>query len=389
MKATLRLAVPLFAALAIAACNGGAGNMPTAGVSPVGSAPQSKIGQDYRQMCPDMGPHFGQCMVLWQKNAISPAVNGWAPLDFQTRYKLPISKGTGQVVAIVDAFDNPNVASDLAVYRSNFGLGTANFFKYNQTGQQSNYPPGNTGWGVEIDLDVQMVSAVCPKCTIYLIEATSNSTSDLETAEREAVTLGAHVVSNSWGCPGSNDCDDPSAFSAPHTVYLASAGDGGYGTQAPAALANVVSVGGTQFLKPSGVITETTWHSSGSGCATGITKPSWQHDSGCSSRTMNDVSAIAQSVAIYDTYGNSGWGEVAGTSVSSPMVGGIFGLAGNANTLTAGKKFWTLSKKKRKRSLWDITTGNDGSCGGSYLCTAMKGYDGPTGWGSPKGIGAF
>ena len=109
----------------------------------------------------------------------------------------------------MDAYDNPNVAKDLAKYRSHFGLPKAKFYKYNQDGQQSNYPKGDAGWGVEIDLDVDMVSASCPNCTIYLVEANSNDTSDTETAETEAVKLGAHITSNSFECYGSLDCGDP------------------------------------------------------------------------------------------------------------------------------------------------------------------------------------
>ncbi len=234
-----------------------------------------------------------------------------------------------------------------------------------------------------------MVSASCPLCTIYLVEANSNNTNDLETAEAQAVTLGAHIVSNSWGCPGSVNCVDSSYFDKSGVVFLASAGDGGYGAQAPAALASVVSVGGTQMALSGSTYTETVWRGTGSGCATGITKPSWQHDSGCSSRTMNDVSAVAFMVSEYDSYGYSGWFTVGGTSVSSPLIGGVFGLAANAKTLDAGKKFWSLKKKVRKKALWDITSGSNGTCGGSYLCTGGTGYDGPTGWGTPKGIKAF
>jgi len=147
--------------------------------------------------------------LIESKSGISPAVAGWAPSDFQNRYNLPSStKGSGQIVAIVDAYDNHNVASDLMAYRSEFGLGTVNFSKYNQEGQQSNYPSGSVGWGLEIDLDVEMVSATCPLCTIYLIEANSADSSDLEAAEVEAVKLSAHIVSNSWICYGSLNCVD-------------------------------------------------------------------------------------------------------------------------------------------------------------------------------------
>ncbi|HVN68230.1 MAG TPA: peptidase S8 [Candidatus Binatia bacterium] len=390
MNGRIKLLAPLVATLAIAACNaGGVSNVPAA----PGLTQQNPQRQAHapRRVCPDLGPGYARCDALMiNENAMRPDVAGWGPTDFQTRYNLPSStKGSGQVVAIVDAYDNPNAASDLAAYRSNFGLGTANFTKYNQNGQTSGFPSGNKNWGLEEDLDIEMVSAVCPNCTIYLVEANGADTADLETAEAEAVTLGAHIVSNSWGCTGSNACVNTSYFDKANTVYLASAGDGSYGTQAPAALASVVSVGGTTLAKAGSTYSESTWHGTGSGCATGVSKPSWQHDTGCTYRTMNDVSAVAYGVAEYDSYGYGGWFTVGGTSVSSPMLGGVFGLAGNASSLDAGKKFWGLKKKKYKKELHDITTGNNGSCSPSYLCTAGKGYDGPTGWGTPNGIGAF
>jgi subtilase family serine protease len=390
----IKLVAPLVAALAVAACSAGGGSpsMPgtTGQFSPqMRSMPATHAHPFGRRACAAR-VNQPQCEVLIENaGPLSPDVAGWAPIDFQTRYKLPsATKGKGQVVAIVDAFDNPNVAADLAVYRSNFGLGKAKFFKYNQLGQQKNYPSGSTGWGVEIDLDVEMVSAVCPNCTIDLIEANTSNSSDLDTAEVEAVTLGAHIVSNSFICYGSIACDDPTKFDTPGVMYLAASGDAGYNQNgAPEALASVVSVGGTVLSKSGNNYNETIWPDAGSGCAVGVTKPSWQKDKGCTSRTDADVSAVASGVAEYDTYGNGGWFTVGGTSVASPMIGGVYGLAGNASSMTAGKQIWTATKKKSKFN--DITTGSNGSCGGSYLCTGGKGYDGPSGWGTPKGLGAF
>ncbi len=403
MNGYLKLAAPLVAAVAVAACSsGGSSGVPGASGSvaragaPLRSVPEWQARGLARPACP-MVTGKPTCLALIQsKSGISPAVAGWAPADFQARYKLPSStKGSGQIVAIVDAYDNPNVANDLATYRSNFGLGTANFTKYNQTGQTSNYPQGNTGWGVEVDLDVQMVSAVCPKCTIYLIEANSSNSSDLDAAEAEAVTLGAHIVSNSFICYQSNSCDDVSDFDKPGVVYIAGSGDAGYNENGnPESFASVVSVGGTVLQKNGSNYSETAWNGAGGGCSNngsgvGVTKPSWQHDASCAYRTDSDVSAIAWQVAEYDSYGYGGWFTVGGTSVATPVTAGVFALASNASSQTAAKKFWSLKKKKRKKELHDIVSGSDGSCGGSYLCTALAGYDGPTGWGTPNGIKAY
>src|SRR5207248_9545163 len=113
--------------------------------------------------------------------------------------------GTGKTVAIVDAFDDPNAESDLAVYRSQYGLsacttGNGCFKKVDQTGGTT-YPAADAGWSEEISLDLDMVSAICPKCNILLVEADTNFQTDLGTAVREAATLGANAISNSYGGP--------------------------------------------------------------------------------------------------------------------------------------------------------------------------------------------
>ena len=405
MNGPIKLAVPLLAALAIAACSsGGSSSMPgvtgagggltTQSIRPLNHIPEWQAKGLAKPACPQVIGRPTCLALIDTKPQAGPNVAGLAPADFQARYNLPSSsQGAGQVVAIVIWGDDANAVSDLATYRSNFGLGTANLTKYNSSGQQSNYPPNCSNYGtcVEIMLDVEMVSASCPKCTIYLIEA-QNSISDLEKAEAEAVTLGAHIVSNSWICYNDAQCGDPNFanyFSTPGVVYLAASGDDGYNQNgAPEALANVVSIGGTVISKSGSTYSETVWRDAGSGCASGVAKPSWQHDSSCSSRTDSDISAVAQFVAEYDSI-DGGWFTVSGTSVASPLTAGIFGLAGNASSQTAAKSFWTLKKKKYKKELHDINTGSNGTCGGSYLCTGVKGYDGPSGWGTPNGVKAF
>jgi subtilase family serine protease len=333
------------------------------------------------------------------RNGGSGPSTGFTPAQLQAAYNLPSStKGAGQIVAIVDAYDNPNVTSDLAQYRSTFGLPAANFTKYNQEGQTKNYPEGNPDWGLEIDLDVQMVSASCPNCIIYLLEANSNSISDLEAAEVEAVTLGAHIVSNSYDGTGASQ----SYYDTPGVTYLASAGDLGYGIEDPADFETVAAIGGTTLTEGGHGKrgwTETVWDGSGAGCSE-QTKPPWQHDPGCSFRTANDVSAVADpntGVAVYDTFAydhrTNGWLVVGGTSVSSPLLAGVFGLAGNATSQDGGRNFWRLKERARDEYLFEVTSGSDGYCSPTYLCTAgtheYKNYSGPAGWGTPNGIGAF
>ncbi len=400
MNATVKLGGAL-AALLLAGCNaGGSSDMPTT------AAGGQLAPTQFRTLVPDWQakdlaePACPQvvgkptCLALVESTGgISPDVAGWQPVDFQTRYHLPSStNGSGQIVAIVDAFDNPVVASDLAAYRTEFNLGKATFHKYNQYGQQKHYPVSNRNWGIEIDLDVEMVSAVCPKCTIDLVEAKSSSSRDLETAEAEAVKLGAHIVSNSWICYNSPCGTSESYFDAPGVLYLAASGDRGWNNNGPPMwFPSVVSVGGTVLSKSGSAYSETVWNGTGSGCSMAQTKPSWQHDPACNGRTDNDTAAVAWQVAEYDAFGYGGWFTIGGTSVASPIIAGIYGLAGDASTQNAAKKLWKLKRRQYNQWLNDITTGKNGECNGSeaYLCRGERGYDGPTGWGTPNGIRAY
>ena len=396
MKIFLKLISPLIVPFVFAGCgaNVGAPNVP-GGAGQVRHAEQAlSLAQGSRgTTAPACGrTRVGevQCDALI-RTGMPLVVSGLSPANIEAAYNLPSStRGSGQIVAVVDAYDNPNAASDLATYRSYFGLPAANFAKYNQKGKRANYPSGNTGWGVEIDLDVEMVSASCPLCTIYLVEAKSNGWSDIQTAEAEAVKLGASIISNSFSGTGGSQ----SYFDSQHVTYLASTGDYGYGISDPADFPRVVAVGGTTLTQGGHGRrwTESVWSGTGAGCSA-IAKPKWQHDPGCKFRTGNDVSAVADpytGVAEFDTYGQRGWFETGGTSVSSPLMAGVFALAGNSKEQDGGKTFWNKSHQKH---LYPVLTGNDGDCGGSYLCTAgtkqYGTYSGPGGWGTPSGTGAF
>ncbi len=185
--------------------------------------------------------------------------------------------------------------------------------------------------------------------------------------------LSAHIVSNGWICYGSVKCVASSDFDTPGVVYLAASGSDGYNEiGAPAAFTSVVSVGGTTLTKSGSIYRETAWGESGAGCAAGITKPSWQHDPDCSSRTVADISAVATDVATYDSYGYGGWVVTRGTVAATALNAGVFGLAGNASSVNAPASFWTMSKKKRNKELHYISSGSDGSCGGEYLCQADR-----------------
>ncbi|GAA1950240.1 putative Ig domain-containing protein [Kitasatospora viridis] len=344
----------------------------------------------------DLHPHaLGQ-------NGLAPnaAPSGFGPSDLTSAYNLP-SGGSGQTVAIVDAQDDPNAESDLAAYRSQYGLPactTANgcFRKIDENGG-SNYPTPDTGWAGEISLDVDMVSAVCPNCHILLVEAASANMSDLGAAVNQAVAQGAKFVSNSYG--GSEDSTTPSAdaqyFNHPGVAITASAGDSNYGAEFPATSQYVTAVGGTSLTRDSSARgwSESVWNTSasegtGSGCSAYIAKPSFQHDTGCQNRMETDVSAVADpatGVAVYQTYGGSGWAVYGGTSAASPIIASVWALAGAPNAGDQANAY----PYAHTSSFNDVTSGNNGSCSPSYFCTAGPGYDGPTGWGTPNGTSGF
>jgi subtilase family serine protease len=363
-----------------------------------------------QQVCAAAPAGFASCKALritsgtgvTSNAAITPLAaspGGLNPADLISAYKLPSTGGSGQTIAIVDAYDDPNAESDLAVYRAQFGLPactTANgcFRKVNQNGGTT-YPAANVGWAEEISLDLDMASAICPSCKILLVEATSASFLNLGTAVNRAVTMGANVISNSYGgSESSGETAYASYYNHPGTIITVSSGDNGYGVEVPAAYNTVVAVGGTTLTRATGTTrgwTETAWSGAGSGCSRYISKPSWQHDTGCARRTVADVSAVANpstGVSVYDTYGGvGGWLVFGGTSVSAPIIAAVYALAGNARSINAASSLYSAASG----SLFDVTSGSNGSCSSSrhYLCTAGTGYDGPTGLGTPNGVTAF
>ncbi|MFF3152895.1 peptidase S8 [Streptomyces sp. NPDC057910] len=361
-----------------------------------------------KQLCASRAAGTMHCLALERTDVkqhrgitADAAPSGFGPADLQKAYNLPADGGSGQTVAIVDAQDDPNAEQDLGTYRSQYGLPactTANgcFQKVDQDGG-SNYPTADAGWAGEISLDVDMVSAVCPQCHILLVEAKSANMDDLGAAVNRAVTMGAKFVSNSYG--GSEDASDTTAdsqyFNHPGVAITVSSGDSGYGVEFPAASQYVTAVGGTSLKQDSSTRgwSESVWGSSaggegaGSGCSAYDPKPSWQKDTGCAKRAVADVSAVADpatGLAVYDSYQANGWNVYGGTSASSPIIAGVYALAG----APAGGSTPSSFPYAHTGSLNDVTSGANGSCS-DYLCKAGAGYDGPTGLGTPNGTAAF
>jgi hypothetical protein len=340
---------------------------------------------------------------------------GLGPTQIQSAYKLSGLSAAGSTVAVVDAYNDPKAASDLATYRNAYGLPactTANgcFKQVNQNGAASPLPAGDYGWAEEESLDLDAISAACPTCHILLVEANSAQTSDLAAAENAAAkAAGVVAISNSYGgSEASSERSTDAAYNHPGTAITVSSGDSGYGVQYPAASQYVTAVGGTTLTQASNSRgwTESAWSGAGSGCSAYEPKPSWQNDTGCARRTVADVSADADpnsGLGVYDTYnscgsssfcdylielgavqGLDGWAQVGGTSLSSPLTASVYALAGNTASVVYGSYPYSHTG-----GLFDVTSGSNGSCSPAYLCTAGAGYDGPTGLGTPDATGAF
>jgi hypothetical protein len=346
------------------------------------------------------------------------ASNSYGPSDLRSAYKIATQSarnGSGRLVAIVDAFKDPDAVSNLATYRQHFHLGACTTSSgclkiVNQSGNTSPLPKADPLWATEESLDLDMVSAICPRCHILLVEARSESTGDLGTAEKTAVSKGAKYVSNSWsGGEFFGQDQFNSDFNHPGDVIDFAAGDFGYAPAYPTDLQYVTAVGGTSLRRAGNKRgwSETVWGTAnsltspdggtGGGCSGLEPKPSWQRadataPGGCLLRTENDVSAVGDpntGVLIYDTYKSqpSGLFEIGGTSVSTPIITAIYALAGTPTSGSYPAEYPYLHSSR----LFDVTSGTNGRCESfrQYLCHGERGYDGPTGLGTPNGTGAF
>jgi hypothetical protein len=267
-------------------------------------------------------------------NQPAALIPGFHPQDLVAAYALP-SGNPGGTVAIVDAFDDPAAEADLAVYRAAFGLPpctSANgcFRKVNQRGQTGSYPAADTAWAQEISLDLDMVSAACPRCSIVLVEADSALMDDLGASADTAVRLGAKAVSNSYYSPEwSSQSNEDAHYRHAGVAMTASSGDRGYASY-PAASPYVTAVGGTSLSRGSGGWSETGWKYAGHGCSKYAAKPWFQSKLSCKTRDTVDVAAVADpqtGVATFSTAGG-GWLVAGGTSVGAPLIAAAYALSG-------------------------------------------------------------
>jgi hypothetical protein len=406
----------------------------------------------------------------------SGPTGGFTPAELASAYGFdPAAGGSGQTIAIVDAYDDPNIESDLETFDGEYGIApcTTNdgcFRKVSQTGSATELPsPDTTGWSVEISLDVEMAHSTCPQCKILLVEAESSSLENLSAAVGEAVKLGATEVSNSYGGPeGELGPAEKADYNHPGVMIAAAAGDNGYDDwnvlnqeyeppgrpNIPASLPTVVAVGGTTlYLEGDGKReSERVWNgngpldetfifdgliegATGGGCSTLFTAQPWQLSApgwgatGCGSKRLSaDVAADADPYTgfdIYDSYDcgeecedqgeGEGWLTIGGTSLSTPLISGLYALAGGSH----GVSYPALTLYGHlgdSASLYDVTEGGNGFCDAepepvcghpdaygalvegyalqvdceyTTACNAAPGYDGPSGVGTPSSLSLF
>ncbi len=462
----MTLGTLMMSALFLAGCGGGTGIAPHAPESAPASAGRhvkslsaGLAAGDFTPLCGPVGPGRARCVsyaltpsglaaaALPDRRAHPATPQGYGPAELQAAYNLTVAAtglpgkakpapNAGPLIAIVDAFDDPQAEHDLGVYRAQYGLPPCTganrcFQRVNQNGKPGPMPApaAANGWAGEISLDLDMVSANCPQCRILLVESNDDYLNNLGAAVNTAANMGAVAISNSYAAQESST--DPMPISQggllpyyvhPHVAVVVASGDYGYalsgndyGALIPAAFPSVVAVGGTQLTADPGSPRgwdESAWSGTGSGCSQYEPMPSWQTaDPNCvgsytgsagytttfPSRIYGDVAYDASpytGVAVYDTadasFGTKGWGVLGGTSVASPAIAALYGLAGygtNADTYLFPYPAQKLYASKN--ALFDITSGSNGTCTDPDQCNAGPGYDGPTGNGSPNGIGAF
>jgi len=315
---------------------------------------------------------------------------GISPDQIKNIYNLPKSGGHG-TIAIIDAYNDKTMESDLAVFDKTFNLPdcTTKNGCFEQHFMAS-VTSTNSGWAGETALDVEWAHAIAPNAKILLVEAkTPSGTNLLSAIDYAASRSDVVAVSMSWG--GDETVEEKSLdshfVSKNNAVFFASSGDDGWGASWPAASPNVVSVGGTSLsLKSDGtLIKETAWSGSGGGVSAYEKQPDFQANYSipkCNGmRAIPDVAYNADPQSGFSTYSNKKWYVVGGTSDAAPQWAAIqsLGLSASAKNLYSDKAISSYTKYFR-----DIVSGKNGDC--KYYCQAAKHYDYVTGLGSPVTI---
>ena len=333
---------------------------------------------------------------------VSTTATGYTPAQMRSYLGLT-GTGAGQTIAIVSAYDAPNVAADLAVFNKAFGLpAPPSFRKVNQTGG-TKLPSVNATWALETALDVQWAHAMAPGASILLVEASNSAMGNLLAGVTYAASQpGVTVISGSFGTPEfSGQSAQDYRCKLTTAVCIFASGDSGGQATYPATMPAALAVGGTNLsLGTDGaVLSETAWSGSGGGISLYSTKPSFQVAvTSAARRASPDVAYAAGEPAGFPVYSTTpynkqtGWFQMSGTSAGAPQWAGILAV-GNELRRAAGKGPLTAvgasgatplhtALYSRPTSLSDIVVGTNGTCG--VVCSALPGYDTVTGLGSPK-----
>ncbi len=362
------------------------------------------------------GPPMAQPPIHVKPRATA-APTGYTPQQIRHAYGFDLltNDGTGRIIGIVDAFDDPTAAADLQTFINQFGLRSMNGLPstspctvasgphpcFQKVFAQGSKPKTNGSWALEISLDVQWAHAIAPGADILLVEARSNSFSNLFGAVSVAAGQ-AQVVSMSWGASdflGESSFD--SFFNVNGVTFTAASGDSGTGVLYPASSPFVIGVGGTTLpLDAAGKLTgpETAWSGSGGGISANEAEPGYQTSYRIpptgGHRGSPDVSYDADPATGFSVFdstafsGQTGWFQVGGTSAGAPQWAALVALADqfrvtplSSNNLTSSSEYNAAAAGVYAANYQDITSGTNGACGS--VCTATSGYDFVTGLGSP------
>lgn len=345
---------------------------------------------------------------------LGPA-GGYTPADIRRAYGIPDSVGRQRpLIAVVDAFNDPSARSDLNHFDRNYSMRREtgrSFRKLSETGHSTGLPPNEPGWAGEETVDLQAIRGLCPRCRIVLVEAATQTPSDLAKAEDTAARLHPSVISNSFGYDERTVQRSLSrAFNHPGIVIVASDGDDGMNDwdlsnpgfyppssapEWPASLRSVVAVGGTSLYlrQGGGYVAETTWNNdgpddnagsaaersmgaTGGGCSTMYAAPKWQlavrgwGDTGCGRyRLTADVALDADPFTGYDAYQSygtlyPGWATYGGTSLAAPLLAAMYADAGGAHGVTDPAVGLYRRLAITPKAVHDIEIGGNGFCGG-------------------------
>jgi subtilase family serine protease len=356
-------------------------------------------------------------LLIWASAGVAaPSSGPLTPATLHSAYELPRTAPNRALVAIVVAYHNPTLGQDLQTFSRRFKLPACTaasgcLRQVNQRGQSKPLPsrdPTGGGWTTEAALSTETLHGVCQNCRLLIVEADSDDRSSLATAVDTAARLGAREISTSYVF--TEGLFDPNAapyYNHPGVVITAASGDGGFsfGTNVPAAYPGVVAVGGTNLRvgRRGQWAGETPWRSAdgttASGCSGFTSAPVWQSpftaEMGCpGKRVVVDVAAAAGpgaplfSSTPLNPQGQRGWFEADGTSLSSPIVAGVFALAGGIHSSQSAAAI-LYAHLHTRNAFHDIAQGTNGSCGGKPICQAGRGYDGVTGVGTPRGLAGF